>query len=316
MSAEKLDSSLVVRFGEQLKLALGQKGGIREQCKYILSFEGFSGNPDSGFLNTSIVSEMLRDTTRNFHVKVIVYLRRQDDFVESMYTQGIHQGESFSFEEYLGGFNHPNALNYTRILDSYAMHFGKENMIVRGYEMACRGDGLVKDFCNAVGIDALPYEKLSHNRNPSYSRVALEIARATNPKLDGEQKKKLRSILQSSSAKDRGEPFKFFSSSERKDFLARFSESNEQISRQYLNSDSGRLFPKPADVDTEYQFKGILPEEVAPILVHILSQELPVVHPHGNPDMSRASGLILRRLLSKFPRVESIVKRAINVVRS
>ena len=316
MKADKLDPSLVLRFREQLKLTLGQKGRVREQCKYVLSFEGFSGDPDKGFLNANVVSEMLREATGNFHVKIIVYLRRQDDFLESMYTQRIHEGESFSFADYLGGFNHPNALSYKFLVDSYAVCFGKENIIVRGYEMACQSAGLVKDFYDAIGIDALPYEKLSYNRNPSYSRAALEIARATNPKLDAGQKKKLRIILQSSSAKNRGEPFKFFSSPERTRFLARFSETNEQVAREYLSPDNGRLFPEPADVGTDHQFKGISPEEVAPILVHILSHESHPAHPHNNTGTSCAAGRALRRMLSRFPRVESIIKRAINAVRS
>jgi hypothetical protein len=260
MKADKLDSSLVSRLREQLKLTLGQNGRVREQCKYILSFEGFSGNPDKGFLNADVVSEMLREATEIFHVRIIVYLRRQDDFLESMYTQRIHEGESFSFADYLGGFNHPNALSYKFLVDSYAMRFGKENIIVRGYEMACQSDGLVKNFYNAIGIDALPCEKLSYNRNPSYSRAALEIARATNPKLDAGQKKKLRTILQSSSAKNRGEPFKFFNSSERTRFLARFSETNEQVAKEYLRPDNGRLFPEPLMSALIISLKGYLPK--------------------------------------------------------
>jgi hypothetical protein len=313
MVSEKSDPSLVKNFREKLDISLEQKGSAREQYKYILSFEGYSGNPDTGFRNANVVSEILRAATYGFHVRIIVYLRRQDEFLESMYTQRIHQGESFSFNEYLANFNLPDSLNYKFLVDRYADQFGQENVFVRRYETACRGRGLVADFYNVLGLGDLPIEPLKYNYNPSYSRVALEIARATNPKLDAGQRKKLRTILQASSAKQRGEPFHYFRPDERARFLARYSESNAQLAKDCLGTDSDTLFPEPTEIGSDNSFNSISPEDVAPILAYILVNEpasAPVPKGPENPCTVRRA---LRNVLARYPRVVSAIRTTINV---
>ena len=73
----------------------------------VISFENFSGLTLSGYKNSEAIANILYDAVKDFSEdsKIIVYLRRQDLFIESLYTQFIHQGEFFSFNDFLSRFD-------------------------------------------------------------------------------------------------------------------------------------------------------------------------------------------------------------------
>lgn len=241
--------------------------------QYLISWEGFSGDPFSGYSNTKLIAEYLKKATIGIDVTVIVYLRRQDDFIESLYTQNIHQGESFSFQDFYRSLP-DGSFNWESFLESYENHFEKENIIVRRYDkvLFTETDSLLKDFYNLIGIDFSSIFHSPHDSSPNkgYSRTALEIARICNPHLDTLEKRTLRTILQGNFAKNIYDKYTYFSDSERFEVLDKHADSNSQVVRKYFPTESGPLFiSNRDDIDCIEPFKFSF-ENTIPILVKLL----------------------------------------------
>ena len=224
----------------------------RRKAQYVMSWEGFSGDPWHGYYNTGVVAKSLRAITLGLDVTIIVYLRRQDDFVESLYTQSIQKGHSSSFADFVAQFG-KDCFNWRELVKHYEDCFGEGNVIPRRYHEMFLPDrqSLLRDFSETINLPfilALPGSDL---RNPSMSRQALEIARVTNPYLSSEQQKCLRTILQKSNAKELFEAFGFFDISSRDEFLSRHAASNASINLKYFGDSSGPLFPAPSALPGE-----------------------------------------------------------------
>lgn len=84
-------------------------------------------------------------TDRGLDLKLIVYLRRQDSFVQSMYAQRVKETKKpFTFEEYLASEASDWPLDFKERLDYISGIVGKEAMIVRIYEKAQYRGGMKK----------------------------------------------------------------------------------------------------------------------------------------------------------------------------
>lgn len=146
----------------------------------IFSYENFSGDLFNAYSDAPLWAQTLSSIFGNHSVKIIIYLRRQDQFIESAYVQSIKQGCGWTFANFcdivdIHGFNWYNHLTH------YAQYFGNDSIIVRPYESVQLQNGnVVPDFLQILGIpsDAIPVT--SHRENRSYSRSALELARIYN----------------------------------------------------------------------------------------------------------------------------------------
>mgnify|MGYP001110171798 CR=1 FL=1 len=237
----------------------------------ILSSEGFAGMPLTGFDNSDITASILKDATSEFNVRVIVYLRRQDQYVESMYTQTIHEGESHSFEGFLENFNDQKALDYSSLLASFESQFGIENMVVRSYEHAAK-IGIVKDFGAVVGVSNLDQYSDKRKANPSYSLQAINIARSINSKLKTNEKLVLRWLLQEYCSKSKSCDDWLFDAAERMLFLDRFRVSNEEVARKYFDGKLEALFSNPEKQSSDMRTKATtgkipVPQEISSLVL-------------------------------------------------
>ncbi|MGB5714316.1 MAG: hypothetical protein WBM44_25820 [Waterburya sp.] len=244
--------------------------------RFLMSYEGFSGNPLTGYNNAGIIAEHLKQITDNMDVCIIVYLRRQDNFLESMYTQEVHEGESYSFESFLENSS-AFSFDWERFLSCYCDHFGRENIVVRRYDKAFlpESDSLLKDFFNILGIDI--QKIVSQNNIPAlnrgYSRDTLEIARLSNPYLNRVERRRLRRILQQTSSKKSFERYSYWSDDDKDRFFAQYSESNGAVAREYFNEASGLLFPYQAHNNGSQEYQGLSLEAVTAILVKAMLAE-------------------------------------------
>lgn len=223
------------------------------ECRYLLSCEGFSGNPYQGYANAPVIAARLRAVTREFTPRIVVFLRRQDDFIESIYTQLIHQGGSQSFADFLAGLP-PGGLDWHRLLGAYAAEFGGENLVVRRYhpDFYPKPESLLEDFCGIVGVTpaALEKKKAAATPNQGYSREAQEIALQCNAHLGEEDRRQLRALLQKISPKPVFQNYSYLDAEARRGILAGFEESNAAVLREYLpECGDARLFPPPEAVE-------------------------------------------------------------------
>lgn len=232
---------------------------------FVMSYEDFSGNLMQGYRNAPIVARVLKEATEGFEVFIVVYLRRQDTFLESIYTQTVHEGGSDSFEKFIANYD-SLFFDWYFLLRSYADQFGKERIFVRRYDKKNLQDrnSLIDDFADIINSSALKQIEMQEIHNAGYSRDALEIARLCNPHLNIREKRQLRRIFQSSSAKLPFEEYEFLSFNDRKKILNRYSESNAKVAREYLKEKTGMLFSEPNTSAVRYE--GLTPESVAKIL--------------------------------------------------
>lgn len=297
MRASFHDLELVRSFRKDFLRALKHVG--REDKTLIFSSEALSGWPDSGYQNSAYLASMLREATADHEVQVIIYLRRQDDFVESMYTQNIHQGDSVEFPDFLAGFQGPGPLMYSRIVNDFIENFDRQNIIVRSYHDATR-KGLLKDFGELVGVAGLSKVE-SERKNPSYSRDALEIAKLSNSNLNTVQKRQLRLALQKVMSKAYGEQFSLFSKQEREAFLQRFADDNRQIVDRYLPDDVEIAFSAVSVHNTAPSESQMDHDQISRLVVELMSQ----AQPNRTHKGFRAGARIA---LAGYPRFMKIIK--------
>lgn len=239
---------------------------------FVMSCEGFSGNPSTGYDNSKVVAESLRKITDGIDVYIIVYLRRQDSFLESFYTQLIHQGEFLDFQDFVSRYN-GSSFNWHILLNNYAMYFNKQSIIARRYEKNYlpNRNSLIEDFAGIISSHSMSQNKLSNSLNPGYSRDAVELARMCNPNLDQREKIILRNILQSISAKRPFDDYSFFKAEERERVLSGYSESNALVAKEYFNDPSGRLFATyDANSYNKEAYIGLTDEAAKVLLMHAI----------------------------------------------
>ncbi len=267
MRAKQYDNALVKRLKLEIERKMLHAKSVKAK-RVIISSEALSGLPDTGYQNSNAVFSMLHEATSQYNTKIVVFLRRQDSFVQSMYTQLIHQGVSLDFESFLKQFSSPNALDYSRMLDELSVAFGEQNLIVKSYHESSTL-GLIDNFSEIVESN-LPIPSKKGDRNVSYSIHAVEIAKICNKYLNQKEKKQLRHSLQAVLAKKRTEPFTYFTDEERIKFLNKYQLSNQDVANRFFEGNLERLFPTQKKTKLSSNHDNLTYDDVARVVVHIL----------------------------------------------
>ena len=240
--------------------------GYLEKHNVILSEEGLWWRSAEPFFRQ--VKKQYSNT------KIVVYLRRQDLYLESYWNQRVKQLSYFS--ETFKSMMDRNALDcqYLKRLDMLADIFGLENIIVRVYEKGQfsgeRGD-LISDFMETINIRPEWDEcVLTVAENGGLSGNYLEIKRIMNMVLqDGDKASDQINDAFSQFLVERNyvkvnHIQGYFSKEDRKQFLERFSEENATIARKYLLREDGVLFRnmnpdiEEHKVDTDSMYEDII----------------------------------------------------------
>lgn len=200
----------------------------------------------------------LKSIDEELQVKVIVYLRKQVDYLESQYREYVRL---ILFQEPIDAvidFNNPalenvkNSLDYLSVLDNMAEAIGKENVLVRVYEKSSfLNESIIDDFLDLLGLKLTDqYALPKKNYNPSMSNVALELKRRMNASSyatqaemnecyyevlmkDGIDKVASGGIVNFQTLLD---------SEQRQKFMERFEDGNREIAYKYLHREDGMLF--------------------------------------------------------------------------
>lgn len=113
------------------------------------------------------IPDMLSDLVKVFDVKIVYYIRRQDDWLLSSWKQWqIKQG--IQLHQLVENYTKTKKSNYKQIISSWLKFIDKSrihvNFINKG---ALYNEDLCQDFCHFINID---YSKLCpvHNSNPSF----------------------------------------------------------------------------------------------------------------------------------------------------
>jgi hypothetical protein len=277
--------------------------------KLIISAEHFCGNVCTGYDNSQVVAEYLKAITDELpvRVRIIVYLRRQDNFVQSMYTQLIKEGASFEFEEYLDDLQ-KDAFNWERLVNGYAKQFGSENIILKKYDKEeMQGlHSLVQGFGEIIGSKFLSKNRDSSSSNNGLSPDAVDLLKKINPYLSEFEQGRLRRILENIRPKKPFAAYNYFSFTQRNEFLERYTKSNAEIAKRYFNTD--RLFAVPERDHDKIEYDGLTEKDVIRLFAEILGKQSKSQGNKKHVSIRNSAFKKIRTLTDRFPALERKMK--------
>jgi len=197
--------------------------------KIFIIAEGLSGNSINGHSNVGAIAKDLNEITTDFDVKIILFLRSQDTYIESLYYQKIKEGWNFSFKEFIGMLHEDN-YHWDRLVKSYTDVFGTDNVFVFSWELA---KGKVLEMVgNVVGFKVKPIQPKMVNAALSKKGIALMKACLSVEGINQEDKLLLREFFQNNFHKQPYDGFDLLSDGEREKILKYYKKSNEVVFKQ------------------------------------------------------------------------------------
>jgi hypothetical protein len=223
-------------------------------CDYRTAI--MSGEHCSSHLTTEEEVQWLREFLKNIfdEVRIVVYLRRQDEFLLSTYSTDIKGGAVHRLRVPEGDIIE-RRYDHWNLVSRWANVFGPANIICRKYEKASLKDGdIVEDFRHVVGLDpAWPYT-YPKRLNESLDATSLEFLRLMNkhvPRLTEDGLNKRRGNIVSVLAGVSNGPLLTLPKNALQDFMSRFTESNRRVAMEYfggtLENSDDPLFSLSAD---------------------------------------------------------------------
>jgi hypothetical protein len=185
-------------------------------------------------------------------IKIIVYLRRQDNWLQSVYNQ-LCKDPYFRFTGNIYELPQIEQLDYYKCIESWAQVFGKRNIIVRPYEKRQLTHGLFADFLRIIGLSLTPDYYIPNTLtegNPSLDNELLAFIRVCNEiPMTQEEHMKLLKALESLSTTNKTEntflDHYLLSPKERSELVAKYEAGNRLIAKNYLDRSDGQLFYDP-----------------------------------------------------------------------
>jgi len=195
--------------------------------------------------------ELLNDLRDDFKIKIIVYLRRQDYYIMSMYQQALKAGrcQGMKCSEWIESPDNPQKSSYSY----YDEHLkwlvdtvGKENMIIRIYEKEqLESQSIFSDFMSTIGLElsdefVIPEKNINEGLSPFAAEMARNFSSGNTEKANF-----MRFILNYNSGEffnKLGQQHDFMSPADRCKLLSEFENGNKYIARELLGREDGRLF--------------------------------------------------------------------------
>lgn len=238
-----------------------------DHSRVLISTEYFSDNIDHGKL--PLFKEIASE------VKIIIYLRRQDTFLESYYSHGVKCGYKKDIISFCDTSN-PDWYSYCA---GWKEIFGEENIIVRSYEkQQLHGGTIFSDFLSLFGLELTDeYYVPDFVINPSLSRDLMEYLLNCNICFQRRLRSFENPLVKMSIEKGKNSGFQkhnFLSPAKRIEIIERFAESNSKVAREYLGRKDGRLFydPLPDPNEPWEPYPGLSEEDVLEITKLIAEQ--------------------------------------------
>lgn len=238
---------------------------------YIEKYPNIILSEEQIWYRSRYYKDFWNDVLERFHalgceVKVIVYLRRQDLLVQSLWNQSVKmfRKNKLSFRTCIEkNYFKSYRFDYYENLKYIEKFLGKDNIIVRPYERG-RFEGeqhtLFSDFFQSVGLVLTDGFKESASANYGLEGNFLEMKRWINNMPGYSEIRDFlgRPVLNASMYfTDLGENEKpnMFSYQEQKAFLAQFEESNRKVAQEYLGRKEGILFYDDVREEPEWTFR-------------------------------------------------------------
>jgi lipopolysaccharide biosynthesis glycosyltransferase len=180
-------------------------------------------------------------------LRLVAYLRRQDEHMVSRYQQGVKIGWVMRLREWAAE-DMTELYDYHARLQRLEQLLAPSELVVRRFEQDAFADGsLFQDFLDAAGIDARAGEmEPVASRNKSLDAESVEFLRLLNVHRvvsDGatpgliDNRQLVARLAEVSSGPKLTMPAPFLD-----EFMAQWEESNSAVAREFLGDESGQLF--------------------------------------------------------------------------
>lgn len=252
--------------------------GILNGKSAIISAEYFDAQSANGIKN-------LMSLLAPNDVRIVVYIRRQEEIITSRYLQQLKTGGNHdSFDEWFhkrcGAYQDvpEKFYNYSALLDRWSAIVGMERMVVRLLDKERMvGGNLIDDFFDAIGINEATrksFERIDGaNVSPSYkTSQLLQLLAAENkdkPRAYLKAKFRMVSKIVASLGWQERRSLSLLSETQAQHCANVYEKSNQDIARRYFGWETKQLFSnKPlvfaADSDR------LTPADVAAVMSKIL----------------------------------------------
>jgi hypothetical protein len=176
-------------------------------------------------------------------VVIIVYVRRQDLWVESRHKHSILSGAELEIEKLCGDW----FCNYKQFIDSWAELVGQDSVVVRAYEREqFHGGSIYGDFLDLFGIEMdEKYICPSDIVNTSLGGEEALFKKLCNQiGLEGRGAAEVNAVLleRSKAEKEIRKCHQMMTAEQREQLIAKYSEVNSSIAKEYIAEKDGVLF--------------------------------------------------------------------------
>jgi len=222
--------------------------------------------------------------TLNQKINIIVYLRRQDGWIESAWKQWGHKHKSVkTIEDYEAKTN----MNWWELLGNWENEIPNANFMVNTYEKTTIKEGIVNNFLTHFNLKEdysifkNPNKNDYKNSNLGFKKevvAILEACKRLNESVhDNKLFKFFNDHLPTDFLKTPFEPYYFLSYQSRVKLLNKYSESNKLVAAKYFPKNNGILFfdeiPKDLKQITNKKGDELLLHESVPVLMSIVSTQ-------------------------------------------
>ena len=214
--------------------------------RVLLSDEALYGAPDQALRRLGRFTGRIAGS-----IRLVVYLRRQDDHMVSRYQQVVKTGETRRLADRAQQLDLSKTYDYYARLRTWARLLEPSEFVVRRFERGSFVDGsLYQDFLDAAGVDARADEMDQVTSvNESLDAEAVEFLRLLNLyRVEHEaatvglidNRRLVRRLAEVSTGPTLTLPASLLDG-----FMARWEESNQAVAREFLGEDTGCLFHTP-----------------------------------------------------------------------
>lgn len=192
-----------------------------------------------------IVREALPDMA-DCPTRIVLYLRRQDQYAEAFYKQRLKNGRlSVPFEDFLESETCGQITDYTALIDNWAKAYPKAKIVPRLYDRKSFPNGdIVADFSVTLGLAPDTLGTVVAEQNVSPSRAVVDIMLALAPHFSGSERRAMFRAVKAQGLEGFSGKGDLFSAAARASYAARFTAQNEALRAQWFPK-SDELFKSP-----------------------------------------------------------------------
>ncbi len=192
-------------------------------------------------------------------IELIVYLRRQDSLLESLYSTAIISGNTYEFDTYFNNMQNRHDLYFYKLLKMWESFIPKDKIKIRVFEnKSLRNRDIVDDFLHQVEVERSDNETIEANTSLGCKKT--EFLRRFNlmlPLADKDSSHLRGNILQLLYKAPLADEKIRMSDQQREEIVTAFSEENKKTANYFLSKselfylDKSELGVEPCSFTTD-----------------------------------------------------------------